>query len=54
MSLLTLHVGISDVNAISPFDQFIPPKPNETSNQSSQDHFEKDLPGEHGYSQDED
>lgn len=52
ISLLTLHTGISDVNAIFPFDQFIPHETNETVNQFSKDPF-TNLLGEHGESPNE-
>jgi hypothetical protein len=51
-SLVTPYIGISDVNAIFPFDQFISPETNKTVNQSSQDPF-TNLPGEHGESPNE-
>lgn len=47
ISALTLHVWISDVNAIFPFDQFMTPKMDESKNKSPEDPFKSELPGEH-------
>ena len=49
---VTTGLGISEVNAIFPFDQFMTTRINETTNQSSQDPF-SNLSGEHGESPDE-
>jgi hypothetical protein len=46
--LVTPNIGISDVTAIFPFDEFITPKTDESKNQSSEDPFKSELPGEHG------
>ena len=47
-SIITLSLGISEVNAIFPFDEFMTPKTDESENQSSEDPFKSGLPGEHG------
>lgn len=60
-SLVTPYIGISDVNAIFPFDEFMTPKTDEPKNQSSENPFknglsgsgEHGLSGEHGESSDE-
>jgi len=52
ISLPTLGLGISDVSAIFPFDEFMTPTTNETVNQSSRDPFTDELTGEHGDSPD--
>ena len=50
ISVITLSLGISDVNAIFPFDEFMTPKTDVAENQSSEDPFKSQLSGEHGFS----
>jgi hypothetical protein len=48
ISVITLGLGISHVSAIFPFDEFMTPKTDESENQSSEDPFKSQLPGEDG------
>lgn len=48
ISVITSSLGISHASAIFPFDEFMTPKTDESKNQSSEDPFKSELPGEHG------
>lgn len=52
INVITINLVISTGDAIWPFDQFMTPSTNYTSNQTSQDPFKSELPGEHGESPD--
>ena len=54
MSVITLSLEISQINAIFPFDEFMTSDTNDSVYQSPEDPFASDLPGEHGESPDED